>query len=92
MLSLHAIVLLPHATKLGQGYIFTGVCDSVHRGGCLLPGGGDAWSRGLSAPGGDSVPGGYLVETPPGRLLLRAVRILLECILVDVVLSRHGQV
>ena len=25
--------LLPPATKLGQGYIFTGVCDSVHRGG-----------------------------------------------------------
>ena len=21
------------ATKLGQGYVFTGVCDSVHRGG-----------------------------------------------------------
>ena len=31
--------LLPPATKLGQGYIFTGVCDSVHRGGlpqCML--------------------------------------------------------
>ena len=25
--------LLPSATKLGQGYVFTGVCDSVHRGG-----------------------------------------------------------
>ena len=25
--------LLPPATKLGQGYIFTGVCDSVHGGG-----------------------------------------------------------
>ena len=24
--------LLPPATKLGQGYIFTGICDSVHRG------------------------------------------------------------
>ena len=24
---------LPPATKLGQGYVFTGVCDSVHRGG-----------------------------------------------------------
>ena len=24
---------LPPATKLGQGYAFTGVCDSVHRGG-----------------------------------------------------------
>ena len=31
-------LLLP-ATKLGQGYIFTGLCDSVHRGGlpqCML--------------------------------------------------------
>ena len=27
--------LLPPATKLGQGYVFTGVCDSVHRGGYL---------------------------------------------------------
>ena len=34
--------------------------------------------RGGSAPGGSWVPGG----DPPGRLLLRAVRILLECILV----------
>ena len=32
-----ASVLLPPATKLGQGYIFTGVCDSVYRGGA--PGG-----------------------------------------------------
>ena len=29
--------LLPPATKLGQGYIFTGVCDSVHRGVCAIP-------------------------------------------------------
>ena len=28
-------VFLPAATKLGQGNVFTGVCDSVHRGGCL---------------------------------------------------------
>ena len=28
-------ILLPPATKLGQGYIFTGICDSVHRGVCL---------------------------------------------------------
>ena len=24
-------ILLPSATKLGQGYIFTGICDSFHR-------------------------------------------------------------
>ena len=35
---------LPPATKLGQGYIFTGVCDSVRGGGCLLWRG--AWSQG----------------------------------------------
>ena len=32
-------ILLPPATKLGQGNIFTGICDSVHRGGlpqCML--------------------------------------------------------
>ena len=29
-------VFLPPATKLGQGYVFTGVCDSVHRGGEYL--------------------------------------------------------
>ena len=27
------ILILPPATKLGQGYVFTHVCDSVHRGG-----------------------------------------------------------
>ena len=44
----------------------------------LLTGGGSAPGPGGSAPGG-AVPGG----DPPGRLLLRAVRILLECILVS---------
>ena len=33
-------------------------------------------------PGG-SAPGGCLVETPLGQLLLQVVRILLECILVN---------
>ena len=56
-------------------------------GGCLLPGG--ACSGGCLLQGGpccrgvwfrDGVPG----EDPPGQLLLRVVRILLECILVSV--------
>ena len=66
--------LLPPATKLGQGYIFTGVCDSAHGGGVPGPGGGScSWGVFLQVvPGGD----------PLGRLLLRAVRILLKCILV----------
>ena len=87
------VYLLPPATKLGQGYIFTGVCDSVHRGaGCMVPEGmpglGGAWSRGGSrsrGPGGDT--------PPPGQLLLRAYRILLECILViNVCCQRNSSV
>ena len=31
------VMFLPPATKLGQGYVFTGVCDSVH-GGSTWPG------------------------------------------------------
>ena len=50
---------LPPATKLGQGYIFTGVCDSVHRGGgCLV--------RGVSGPGGGVWSGGVPGGDPPG--------------------------
>ena len=30
-------LLLPPATKLGQGYVFTGICDSVNRGGVPHP-------------------------------------------------------
>ena len=33
---LGSVSLLPPATKLGQGNIFTGVCDSVHWGGVSL--------------------------------------------------------
>ena len=36
---------LPPATKLTQGYIFTGVCDSVHGGACVVAG-GHAWLPG----------------------------------------------
>ena len=41
--------LLPPATKLGQGFVFTGVCDSVNRGACMVArracmvAGGHAW-------------------------------------------------
>ena len=40
--------ILPAATKLGQGNVFTGVCDSVHGGGVVV------WSWG----GGGLIPGG----------------------------------
>ena len=71
---------LPPATKLGQGYIFTGICHSVNRGGAWFRGGawswggllsGGAWSGGClvlgrSAPGGVPGPRG-------GRFLLWGV-------------------
>ena len=41
---------LPSATKFGQGYIFTGVCDSVHRGRGSASSGGGASSRGVMLP------------------------------------------
>ena len=82
------IKLLPPATKLGQGYVFTRVCDSVQRGGSPSGGGfsvrGDLCPRGVFVQGGlsgASLSGGSLMKTPPyGNE--RAVRILLECSLV----------
>ena len=86
-------VITARKQSLGQGNIFTPVCHAVpgggwypimhcrwypsvpcsgsacSQGGCLLLGGGGLVRR---LPEGD----------PPGRQLLRAVRILLECILV----------
>ena len=68
-------LFLPPATKLGQGYVFTRVCDSIHRG------------RGEG--GWDGLPHCMLGYTPsPAQCMLgdmgnkRAVRILLECNLV----------
>ena len=53
---------LPPATKLGQGYVFKGMCDSVHRGACWGAGGmrgcwGHAW-----LPGGAGLLGGVCVD------------------------------
>ena len=81
-------------TKFGaRQYVYR--CVSVHRGVsglgggawsggsgprvCLFPGGGTCSGRFWS---GGACSGGCLVEIPAERLLLRAVRILLECILV----------
>ena len=82
----HSSHYRPHRSC--EGYVFTGVCLSM----------GGAWSwggsapRGVPGPGGVSGPGGLvprggsqdaLRQTPQERwLLLRMVRILLECILV----------
>ena len=40
-------LLLPPATKLGQGNVFTSVCDSVHRGGGVHGRRGHAWPGGV---------------------------------------------
>ena len=86
--------LLPPATKLGQGYVFTGVCDSVNRGG-----GGTSHPP---APGADTTPLGAdtprsrhpRADTPPGAdppgadTPARAVRILLDCNLVYLFIYR----
>ena len=81
---------LPPANVVCEGYVFTPVSHSVHRGGGV-PGLRGVCSRGVPGPGGvpglgASAPGGGVLggdHHPPGRLLLRAVRILLECILVS---------
>ena len=55
-------LVLPPATKLGQGYIFTGVCDSVH-GGVVSQ---HALQQGVPGPGGGSAPeGGDAWWRPP---------------------------
>ena len=41
-------ILLPPAMKFGQGYIFTGMCDSVHRGGVWSGPGGVLQFLGVS--------------------------------------------
>ena len=91
---LHDVEWFPPANEVCEGYGFTPVCHSVHREGCLVPGVpglGGAWSRGClvwGVPGPGRVSGPGRVPGPggcgdrPGRLLLRAVLILLECILV----------
>ena len=97
---LECILVTASKWSLGQGNIFTPVCHSVHRGvlsqhalqvvsqhalqGGLLQG---VCSQVRSAPGGMPALGGAWWR-PPGRPLLRVVRILLECILVLWIFAR----
>ena len=59
---------LPPATKLGQGYVFTGMCDSVHKGGVCLSACWDA-PPGSRHPPGTMPPGSRHPpeQTPPPR-------------------------
>ena len=65
------LTLLPPATKLGQGYVFTGVCDSVHRGACVVREcawqGGVCVVRGACVVGDICGRGGMCDMHPPGR-------------------------
>ena len=47
---------LPPATKFWQGYIFTGVCDSVHGGGVGIPACTEADPPGSRHPPGPDTP------------------------------------
>ena len=74
------LIFLPPATKLGQGYFFTRVCDSVHGGVCPSA----CWdTHPLPGPEADTPPGPE-ADTPLSSacwdtVTKRAVRILLEC-------------
>ena len=72
--------LLPPATKLRQGYVFTGVYDSVHRA-CTPPGHTRPW---YVCPPRHARPMPPALCPPPCRRMVnaRAIRILLECNLV----------
>ena len=76
---------LPSATKLGQGYVFTHVCDSVHRGGlphCMLgypPRADTPWDQ--VPPGADSPPPQSRHpsqdQAPPGADIPQSIHLLL---------------
>ena len=57
-------LLLPPATKLWQGNILTGVCDSVHRGVCLSA----CWHT--PPPRGGRLPPGPGTPPPPEQSIL----------------------
>ena len=59
-------LFLPPATKLGQGYIFTGVCHSVNKEGASSRGVGGCFLRGVLPPRGGVLPPGGVWWRPPG--------------------------
>ena len=87
-MSLLVLTLLPAATKLGQGNVFTAVCDSVNRGEADTsprsrhpPEEADTPPKGRHPPKKQTTP---KKQAPPRDTVNeRPVRILLECILVD---------
>ena len=83
----HKLFLRPQ-TKFAK-VMFLHVSVNLSTGGCLVRGGlvpGGVWFLG----GGPGPGGAWWRPSPFGRLLLRVVRILLECILVrDICLHQH---
>ena len=86
-------------TKFREGNVFTPVRDSVHGGGSLsgglCPGGvcvqGVSIQEGSLSKGGGLCPGGFLSGRPPSPYSKeQALRILLECILVQNCSHRTG--
>ena len=85
---------LPPATKLGQGYIFTGVCDSVHRGFCLSTRWDTTPRPGRHPPGTRQAPPGPgshpLEQSILGDTVNERVVFLLECNLVYIFVSEYS--
>ena len=88
LLSQHALqVVSQHALQqVSRGVISKHVLQVVSQHASHQVSRGVCCRGGLlgGSPSGGLLPGGCLVETPPRQLLLRAVRILLECILVSI--------
>ena len=82
---------LPPATKLGQGYIFTGVCHSVNRGGVLSQHALQVVSQHAlqQVSGGGSAPGGFLLGGC-GLLLWLSVVVFCYALLVWCLLIEGG--
>ena len=89
----HQVLLLPPANVVCECYVFTGVCLSTGGGGSPSRGvlhprgvlhlGGVLHPRGVLHPeGGFSIQGGFSMPGGLHPVNVRAVRILLECILV----------
>ena len=76
---------LPPANEVCEGYVFTGVCLST-----TVSSEGGSLSGGISVQEGGLCPGEGLCQgDPPPYGNVRAVRILLECILVPVYITER---
>ena len=74
---LECMLVTVRKRSLGQGYVFTGVCHSVNRGG-----GSASVHVGIHPPAKETPPPPAPSPPPPRSRLQRTVRILLECVLV----------